>query len=90
MSPLATGARAPAIEVLHANEYLRATRDGLEPTDSVDTASHIAWQNGKLIAKEMTLRDLVIQLERYRKTRILIADSNIASLTLSMRSFSRP
>jgi transmembrane sensor len=80
---VATGARAPAIEVLHANEYLRATRDGLEPTDSVDTASHIAWQNGKLIAKEMTLRDLVIQLERYRKTRILIADSNIASLTFS-------
>lgn len=78
-----TGVRAPATEVLHVNEYVRATSRGLEPTDSIDTASAVAWQSGKLIAKEMTIRELVVQLERYRKTRILISDSDIASLTFS-------
>lgn len=78
-----TGNRAPAIEVLHVNEYIRATDSGLEATDSVDTTSLIAWQSGKLIAKEMTVRDLVEQLARYQKTRILLSDGDIAAMTIS-------
>lgn len=49
----------------------------------MDLASHIAWQEGKLIAQEMKLPELVAQLERYRDTRILISDSDIAALTIS-------
>ncbi len=78
-----TGGRAPAIEVVHVNEYLIASNRGLEASGSIDTASHIAWQSGNLIAKEMNLRDLVEQLQRYRKIRILLSDRDIAAMTIS-------
>ena len=49
----------------------------------MDITSHIAWQQGKLIANEMPLLELVAQLERYRDTRILISDGDVAALTIS-------
>ena len=78
-----TGARPAASEVLHANQHLSASRQGLDTPSSVDLASQLAWQEGKLIAHEMKLPELVAQLERYRDTRILISDSDIAALTIS-------
>ncbi|MFK8047363.1 MAG: FecR domain-containing protein [Halioglobus sp.] len=78
-----TGNRAPEIKVLQVNEYLQATERGLESSGTVDTADLIAWQSGKLIAKEMTLRDLIDELARYRKTRIIISDREIAAFTIS-------
>jgi len=78
-----SNSRLPATELLQVDEHLRATSGGLEPSGEVDIAERVAWQSGKLIAKEMPLRDLVEQLERYRKTRILITDADIAALTIS-------
>lgn len=78
-----TVSRTPTTEVLHVNEYLVATNGGLEASGSIDTTSHIAWQSGQLVAKEMTIRDLVEQLQRYRKTRILVSDRDIAAMTIS-------
>ena len=78
-----TGNRPAATEILHANQHLAVTSRGLEAASPVDVAPLIAWQEGKLIAQEMPLPELVAQLERYWHSRILIADSDIAALTIS-------
>ncbi len=43
----------------------------------------MAWQRGELVAEEMPLPALIEQLERYQQTRIIIADPNVAALTVS-------
>ena len=75
-----TGNRAAATEVLHENQQLMATSQGLEAAHTVDVTSHIAWQQGKLIANEMPLPEFVKELERYHKTRIIISNAEVAAL----------
>ena len=78
-----TGNRAPATELLHVNQRLIAGIDGWELSSSDDIANQLAWQRGELVAEEMPLPELVAQLERYQQTRIIIADPNVARLTVS-------
>ncbi|MEH6586940.1 MAG: FecR domain-containing protein [Halioglobus sp.] len=78
-----TGNRAPSTELLHVNQRLIAGIDGWELSSSDDFANQLAWQRGELVAEEMPLPELVAQLERYQQTRIIIADPNVARLTVS-------
>lgn len=77
------GNRAPASELLRVNQRLVAGIDGWELSASDDIANQLAWQRGELVAEEMPLPELVAQLERYQQTRIIIADPNVARLTVS-------
>ena len=43
----------------------------------------LAWQRGELVAQEMPLVDLIQQLERYQPTEIIIADPDLAVMTVS-------
>ncbi|MBE9539585.1 MAG: FecR family protein [Proteobacteria bacterium] len=79
----ATGSRAPATEILHANQQLKATEQGLQTATATDVSQYTAWQRGELIASEMTLFEFVRQIERYHDTHILISDSSIAAMTIS-------
>jgi transmembrane sensor len=77
------GSRPGATEILHANQHLRAGPKGLQPASTVDVEHFTAWQEGKLIAREMPLPELIAQMERHRNIRILISDADVASLTIS-------
>ncbi len=79
----ATGNRAPASEILHANQRLQATSKGLQAATSADVNRDTAWQRGELIAQDMSLPALIRQIERYHDTRILITDSDVAAMTIS-------
>jgi transmembrane sensor len=83
VTALGAAGRPTATEILRANQYLTATDDGLQPVISVDVTNQTAWTQGKLIAEEMPLPELVRQLERYWDRRILIVDPEIARLTFS-------
>jgi transmembrane sensor len=78
-----TGSRAPDIEVLHDNQQLTATGRGLQAVTVIDADRRIAWQRGELVAEEMPLPELIRQLQRYHSTRVVIADAELATLTVS-------
>ena len=78
-----TGNRPAATEILYANQQLTANSSGLNTAQSVDVEQLIAWQDGKLIADEMPLPELLAQLDRYWEKRVLILDTKVAALTIS-------
>ena len=78
-----TGNRAPATETVHANQQLTASKEGLRAVTATDVRINTAWLSGKLVAQDMTLSHLVQEIERYHDTHILIADKDIAALTIS-------
>lgn len=78
-----TGSRTRYTELLHENQMLIAGTDGWELSSSNDVSKHLAWQRGELVAEEMPLPELVEQLERYQDTRIIIADPQVAGLSVS-------
>ncbi|TXS90691.1 FecR family protein [Parahaliea maris] len=75
--------RAPATEILHAEQRLVASQDGFKASAAGDIRPQLAWRDGELVAREMPLSQLAAELERYQKTRILIADPSVAALTVS-------
>lgn len=78
-----TGNRAPHQDTLRASQRLLATRQGLGAAEAVDDDRDIAWRNGELIADGMSLHDLAREIERYHDTHILIADRDLAALSVS-------
>ena len=78
-----TGSRAPATEVLRINQRLFTGGDGWSVATSDDTSHQLAWQQGELVAQEMPLPELLEQLQRYHRTRLLIGDPELATLTVS-------
>ncbi|MCY1174373.1 hypothetical protein D9M73_145730 [compost metagenome] len=49
----------------------------------VDPAVLTAWQTGTLIFRDMPLRDVVNEINRYRSGKVLLSNSRLASRTLS-------
>lgn len=78
-----TSNRTATNEILRVNQQVYANSEGLEKVSTVDIAPFTAWQEGKLIAREMPLPELVRELQRYRDTRIIIADRDIAAMSIS-------
>jgi len=78
-----TGSRAPATEILRANQQLTATDKGLQAAAPANVSQQTAWQRGELIANNMTLAELIAQIERYHDTHILLTDASIATLKIS-------
>jgi transmembrane sensor len=78
-----TGNRAPATETMHENQQLTASAKGLKAVTASDVRVNTAWLSGQLVAQDMTLTDLVREIARYHDAHILIADNNIAALTIS-------
>jgi transmembrane sensor len=80
-----SGSRSPAVEILHANQSLLASRGGFQASGGSDSDRHrqLAWQRGELVADEMRLPVLARELERYHDLNILIADADVAAMTVS-------
>ena len=83
VTEMGSGGRPAATEILHASQQLVATSAGLESATSVEAGRYIAWQEGKLIADNMPLPELIAQLERYADTRILITGADVTARTVS-------
>ena len=77
-----TGARVAAVEVLRENQQLIASSSGWE-LSVPDLEQQMAWRQGQLVAREMPLPELITQLQRYYDTDILLADPDLAALTVS-------
>ncbi|MCZ6829007.1 MAG: FecR family protein [Gammaproteobacteria bacterium] len=77
------GNRAPATELLYANQSVSASSNGLARPVRADAVSEVAWREGKLVADSMPLAALVKEIGRYHEIKILIADPELAQRTVS-------
>ena len=77
------GNRAPASELLYANQSVSASSSGLARPALVDAATELAWREGKLVADGMPLITLVEEIARYHEVKILIAEPTLAQRTVS-------
>jgi transmembrane sensor len=77
------GNRAPASELLYANQSVSANRNGLARPAQADAATEVAWREGKLVADGMPLVALVEEIARYHDVKILIAEPTLAQRTVS-------
>jgi transmembrane sensor len=69
--------------VLSAGRSIRYSADGLGPGYSVDTAQAMAWREGRMVFDHAPLAEVVAELNRYRRGRIVIADGTLASRAVS-------
>ncbi|MBP2276168.1 MULTISPECIES: FecR family protein [Sphingomonas] len=67
----------PADEVRYNSATIGAVHPGVDP------AVLTAWQTGTLIFRDMPLRDVVNEINRYRSGKVLLSNSRLASRTLS-------
>jgi transmembrane sensor len=79
---LRTDAAGAAVR-LHRGEAL-AARDGAQiSVRSVEPADIAAWRSGRLVYDNAELRDIVADANRYARSRIVIADVQLASLRVT-------
>ncbi|MCY1502352.1 Protein FecR [compost metagenome] len=77
--------RQPGFEqrLLRAGEQLHYGTQGPTPVAAVDSSQELAWRQGLLVFRDRPLRDLIDELNRYHRGRILILDERIARLPVS-------
>lgn len=75
--------RAPETRVVHADMRVASARGGLDQPSPADPYRVTAWQHGKLPADGMNLAQLVNELQRYHKQRVLIGSRELAQRTMS-------
>lgn len=69
--------------VLNPGQSVRYAETGLGPVGDVRLALATAWQHGSLIFDRVPLGEVVAELNRYRRGRIVITDPALASRTVS-------
>lgn len=70
--------------VLQAGQELRYSGNAIGPVMAgIDTAVRTAWQAGTLIFRDMPLREVVHEINRYRPGKIFVADTALAARRLS-------
>lgn len=67
---------------LHRGEALTA-RSGLRVIRAVETADIASWRSGRLVYDNAELRDVVADANRYTRSRIVIADQQLAGLLVT-------
>lgn len=73
-----------ASTVLTPGQSVRySLQDGLGHVEETNVELAAAWRQGKLIFDQVPLSDVVAELNRYRRGRIVIADSGLAKRTVS-------
>ena len=79
----ATTSRAPQQDTLRVNQRLIATAEGLGAAEDMSEYLDLAWRQGELVADNMPLLELAAELERYYDKHIIIADRDLAALSVS-------
>lgn len=68
---------------LGAGEAVSYDTSGIGEKEEVSDAQATAWQRGKLIFEDRPLRQVIADVNRYRRGRILVTDSRLLSLRVS-------
>ena len=82
-SKVAVSARDDGKAIVAAGQGVRLTEVGLGAvTDSV-ASSALAWRRGRLVFNNRPLGEVLAELERYRRGRIVILDDAVASIPVT-------
>jgi len=63
--------------VLEPGQRVRFDRRGASPVEKVDLSDALAWRGGRYIFYRARLSDVVAEIARYRRGRIIIADGSL-------------
>lgn len=69
--------------VLEAGWQVSYGSDGIAPAKRADLAAALAWRQDRIIVVDAPLRDVLTELERYRRGRILLMDSAIGDIPVT-------
>jgi len=53
------------------------------PASAIHTAALTAWRGGKLVFNDTSLRDVVLEVSRYREKPLRVAEGKVANLRLT-------
>ena len=79
----APASRPARSALLYGSQALSGDGEGLSDPRRIEPSRELAWRDGKLIAEEMRLADLVDELSRYHPQRVFVAEPEIAQRTIS-------
>ncbi len=77
------GASADKTVVQAGRAVAYAPNGSIVPLDAVDAVSATAWQRGRLIFDRASVAEIVAELNRYRRGRIVVADAALAERRIS-------
>ncbi len=80
---VATAGGRPAEIVLSPGQSVRYAEAGLGPRHPVDLEQALAWRRGRLVFDRITLGQVVDELNRYRRGRIVIGNTTLANRRVS-------
>jgi transmembrane sensor len=84
VAAMVPNADRPGMAVLSPSQSVHYDRaSGLGAITSVDLDQAAAWRRGRLVFDKVPLADVVAALNRYRRGRIVIADSSLAGRRVS-------
>ncbi len=70
--------------VVNAGERLRYDSEGrVRPPEKIDLSEHGAWQRHKLVFKDRPLAEVICEVNRYRRGRIVIANRRLNDLRVT-------
>jgi transmembrane sensor len=83
-SLLTPRAIATPVQLITAGEQLTVQSSGAtQRVRQVDTARALAWADGRLVFENDTLADVIAEFNRYNRTRLRIADPQLAARRVS-------
>ncbi len=76
-------AASGAVAVLSPGQSVHYAGNGLGETLAADIRRATAWRDGRLIFDRVPLAEVVAELNRYRRGRVVIAGPDLAARTVS-------
>ncbi|MFT7500501.1 MAG: transmembrane sensor [Rheinheimera aquimaris] len=67
----------------HIGQQLAYSRKGISKANIVDIPQSVAWQDGRLVFENDTLAEVVSELNRYSKKKIVIGDRALRSIRVT-------
>ena len=67
----------------HIGQQLAYSIKGISKANIVDIPQSVAWQEGRLVFENHTLAEVVSELNRYSKTKIVIGDRSLRSIRVT-------
>ena len=67
----------------HVGQQLAYSRKGISKASIVDIPQSVAWQDGRLVFENHTLAQVVSELNRYSKQKVVIGDRSLRSIKVT-------
>ncbi len=78
-----SGEAAAPVQTLSAGEVMRVGRDGSVTVRKTDVARLAGWRDGVIFFDDTPLHEAVAEMNRYARSRIIVADSGAGELHVS-------